>query len=288
MNDGSEAPPDPLIGAVLGGRYRVEKPLDAGSVAIVYRALDQETGSEVAVKVLRALYADTTELSARFDQEARVLSALTHPNIVGLLDYGLESGTPFLVLELLPGRTLQEELALGALAPSAAFDVARQILEAVAHAHDAGILHRDLKPANVFLQADEAGARVKILDFGLARLVNASGRRLTHFGQTVGTPAYVAPEQLATTAEADARSDVYAVGLMLFEMLAGKKLFAGAVHEQVRARMTEDPPRLSDVLPDASIPAPVDEMLEKALARSPDDRFQTASEFLGALAAVAR
>jgi serine/threonine-protein kinase len=287
VEDALEEGPDPLVGTVLSGRYRIESALDEGSFAVIYRATDLEKGAPVAVKALRAVWADTAEQSARFEREARALASLTHPNIVGLIDYGVDRGTAYLVLELLPGRTLREELAKGALPPREAFSVAHQVLAAVAHAHRAGILHRDLKPANVFLQADTNGTRVKILDFGLAKLAGrATGPRLTHFGQTVGTPAYVAPEQLSSKREADERSDVYAVGLMLFEMLAGRKIFEGELPLQIRARMTEDPPRLSDAAPALGAAEPVDELLGRALARDPERRYQSADEFLAALEAV--
>ncbi|MCA9609964.1 MAG: serine/threonine protein kinase, partial [Myxococcales bacterium] len=207
---------DPLIGRVLDQRYRIETVLGAGGVGVVYRAEHTGLRRPVALKVLRHGFEENPHLRRRFEREARVLSQLSHPNVVALTDYGIADGLPFLVMELLEGRTLEDLLEEeGPPAPRVALDIVRAVVRGLAFAHDRSVLHRDLKPGNVFLQSlPDDPHHVKLLDFGLAKLLvdeeTSSGEEptLTKAGTIVGTPAYMSPEQ-ASGGRVDPRSDVY-------------------------------------------------------------------------------
>src|SRR5882672_2949435 len=218
-----------MIGTDLDGRYRIEAELGSGGAGTVYRALHLERQTKVAVKVLRPELASSVELRHRFAREARALTALSHPNIVSVVDSGVASDTAFLVMELLEGETLSARLKRGALSVTAALVIMRQLLSALGFVHEQKLVHRDVKPANIFLQAEGDGRdRVRLLDFGLAKFLapEALGPSLTRAGQVFGTPSYMAPEQIAGQ-QADPRTDVYAAGIVLFEMLAGRVPFQG-------------------------------------------------------------
>src|SRR5690606_16918925 len=238
-------------GRIIGGRCRLTDELGAGGIAVVYRGEDAELGRAVAVKILQESGHGRAELRARFEREAKVLAALSHPNIVSLVDYGVEDGRAYLVMELLKGRTVGELLdEVDVLEPRRALHIVRQVVRALAYAHGEGLLHRDLKPDNVFLQAlPDTPDHVRLLDFGFAKFVGDDGRDgppLTQAGTVFGTPRYMAPEQL-TGANVDGRADLYAVAVILYEMLSGRRPFEGEIRDVLKAKVTQDPPSLSAI-----------------------------------------
>jgi len=280
-------------GYVLGERYRIEGVIGGGGIGAVYRAVQLPLERPVAIKVLHDDLLELTELRKRFEREARVLSALTHPNVVSISDYGIDGDRPYLVMELLEGRTLEELLRKEKLEPAHAFSLAHQVLEGLAFAHDKGIAHRDLKPANVFLQktARDDREHVKLLDFGLARMVSTDLRgpddvTLTKRGVVFGTPAYMSPEQ-ASGMPAEERSDVYTMGILLFEMLAGRRPFVGETRaELLRGHLADPLPRLASIRPELRAHADLVELLDVATAKTPADRYPSAGAMLAALDAL--
>ena len=217
--------PDPfsLIGRVLDGRYLVLSHLADGGMATVYIALDQRLDRQVALKVMRADLAKDESFVDRFRREARSAAKLSHPNVVAVYDQGEDNGHVFLAMELVNGLTLRQVMhSEGALSPRAALDIIDPVLQALGAAHSAGLIHRDVKPENVILRQD---GTVKVADFGLARAI-ATTTSTAQTGVLLGTVAYLSPEQVERGI-ADARSDVYAAGLLLFEMLTGSKAFIG-------------------------------------------------------------
>ncbi|HEY8428582.1 MAG TPA: serine/threonine-protein kinase [Sandaracinaceae bacterium] len=279
-------------GHVLAGRYRIEGKIGTGGIGIVYRAVQLPLERPVAVKVLHEDLAALDELRARFEREARVLSALTHPHVVSISDYGIDEDRPFLVMELLEGQTLEDVLRESPLDPERALAIARQILRGLAFAHSKGIAHRDLKPANVFLQRMPDGSEhVKLLDFGLARMVQSDGQAddqptLTKRGVVFGTPAYMSPEQ-ASGGEADERSDVYSAGVLLFELLAGRRPFLGETRaELLRAHLTSPVPRLASVRPELRVKPELADLIDTAMAKEESERYADARDMLAALDAI--
>ncbi|HOA66062.1 MAG TPA: protein kinase, partial [Phycicoccus elongatus] len=274
----SPAVPD-LVGEVLDGRYEVLEHLADGGMAIVYRALDLRLHREVALKVLRPHLVHDDEFVRRFEREARSAAGLQHPHIVGVLDYGSDNGHLFIAMEYVAGRTLRQVLEdEGSLTPRAALDILDPTLDALAHAHRAGLIHRDVKPENVLLRDDGV---VKVADFGLVRAVTS--QTVTSSSQVLlGTVAYVSPEQVGRGI-ADARSDVYAAGLILFEMLTGEKAFSGDLPVNVAFQhVHEDVPKVSSKV--AGTPKVLDEIVSAAGARDPDLRPTDAAEFRSLLA----
>ena len=281
--------PDPLLGRTLAGRYHVVGRLGEGGVGVVYRAKQEQLGRFVAIKVLHQDAAVIPEWRRRFEREARALSALAHPNIVPVTDSGIDRGVPFLVMELLQGKTLGQLIKEGPLPLWRALDIARQTLRGLAFAHTKAIVHRDLKPANVFLQAlpDQAD-HVRLLDFGMAKFLEGSASRtmaenLTKVGVVFGTPAYMSPEQVKA-APVDARSDVYAAGVLLFELLVGQCPFNADSYEgYMGAHLTQPVPSLEKFRPgQASVPL-LQPVVEKAMAKKPAARFKDAGAMLAAL-----
>lgn len=288
--------PDPAadtwIGRTVAGRFRLVGELGAGGIAVVFRAEDVELSRDVAVKILQETGHGRAELRARFEREAKVLAALSHPNIVSLVDYGVEDGRAFLVMELLRGRTLGELLdEVDIVTPDRALHILRQVCRALAYAHGEGLLHRDLKPDNIFLQAlPDTPDHVRLLDFGFAKFVSQGrdgGPALTQAGTVFGTPRYMAPEQL-TGSSVDARVDLYSVAVILYEMLCGRRPFEGEVREVLKAKVVEDPPTLSAVAPDFDVSPELDGFFARALAIRREERFADAPAFLEALEALPR
>jgi beta-lactam-binding protein with PASTA domain/tRNA A-37 threonylcarbamoyl transferase component Bud32 len=264
---------DPLEGRLLDGRYSIQSKIARGGMATVYLAIDRRLGREVALKIMHHHLADDESFTSRFVREARSAARLSHPNVVQVYDQGSDGDLLYLAMEYLPGRTLREVLIeRGVLTPREALTVFEPILDALSAAHRAGIVHRDVKPENVILTDD---GRVKVADFGLARGATASTATT---GQLMGTVAYLAPE-LVTRGIADARSDVYASGIMLFEMLTGCQPFTGDVPIQVAYRhVHEQVPAPSRLVP--QLPVQLDDLVLAAAANDPGRRPGSAGELL--------
>jgi eukaryotic-like serine/threonine-protein kinase len=265
------------------GPYEVLAPLGAGGMGEVYRARDTRLGREVAVKVLPAEVGASPERVRRFEQEARAAGALNHPGLLAVHDVGAHEGQPYIVSELLRGATLADGLAEGPLPLRKALDYAIQAAEGLAHAHAQGIVHRDLKPANVFVTRE---GRVKILDFGLAKLVRPAAEAsddddtrtsgpATTPGAVIGTVGYMAPEQVRGL-EADQRSDLFALGAILFEMLTGRRAFKGETQaDTMYAILREDPLEKGTA---RALPPAVERLLRRCLEKGPEERFQSAGD----------
>ncbi|TCO51940.1 serine/threonine-protein kinase [Kribbella antiqua] len=258
---------DRLVGRVLDGRYRVGARVAKGGMATVYKALDMRLDRVVALKVMHDGLGDDAQFARRFVAEARAAARLSHPNVVAVFDQGDDNGTLFLAMEYVPGRTLRDVIRQQApLSPARALDLLAPILSALSAAHDAGIVHRDIKPENVLISDNGA---VKVADFGLARAVSATGNTATQ-GLLMGTVSYLAPE-LVTDGSADARSDVYSSGILLYEMLTGNKPHSGDTPIQVAyAHVHADVPAPS--LEQPTIPPYVDALVQRATARDRDLR----------------
>jgi eukaryotic-like serine/threonine-protein kinase len=268
-----------LAPGVRLGPYEVVALLGSGGMGEVYRARDARLGREVAIKRIRDT-ADLPELRRRFEQETRAAGALNHPNLLAVYDVGEALGMPFVVTELLDGETLRETLSGSPLPLDACLDYARQIAAGLAAAHAKGIVHRDLKPENLFLTRDD---RIKILDFGLAKQVapQPEDPTLTRTGFILGTPGYTSPEQLRGE-PADPRSDVFAFGAVLYEMLTCRRAFTGPTPvERLGATLMTEPPDLAELRPE--IPAPFARLVLRCLAKAPAARFSSASEVQRAL-----
>ena len=272
------------------GPYEIVAPIGAGGMGEVYRARDTRLGRDVAIKVLPASFAGDAEHLRRFEQEARVVAALNHPNILAIHDVGTPEGAPYLVSELLEGATLLERLAEGPLPPRKAVDYALQIAQGLAAAHDRGIVHRDLKPENLFITQD---GRLKILDFGLAKLAHpdmdagkegaTEGTRTTP-GMVMGTAGYIAPEQVRATG-VDHRSDIFAFGAVLYEMLSGKRAFQGETSvETLNAILKTEPAELRQE--NLQISPGLERIVEHCLEKKPSDRFQSSHDLTFALRAL--
>ncbi len=279
-------PSDDRIGTLIDERYQITEVMASGAMGAVYKAERVPVGKLVAVKLLHASFASDSEFQARFERETRVMSKLNHPNCVSVLDFGVWKNEPYLVMDYVDGRTLRSILDEGALPPLEALAMARQILSGLAHAHQQDVFHRDVKPANIMVSEEIGhGKRLRILDFGLARLQGNVGRDATQTNVVVGTPNYMAPEQTVPGAAIDGRTDLYAVGVVLFEMIAGERPFNSEDTMQLLGMHRAAPvPRIADKMPPKNdLPIGVQEILDKALAKSPKDRYQTAIEFATAI-----
>ena len=272
---------DTLIDQVFDGRYRVVRKLGTGGMANVYLAEDQELGRRVAIKMLDDRHAQDEQFVERFRREAKNVAGLSHPNIVAIYDRGEAEGTYYIAMEYLEGRTLKELLvARGPTPLPVAIDYARQILAAVGFAHRNGIVHRDIKPHNVVVGPD---GRLKVTDFGIAR---SGTSQMTETGSIIGTAQYLSPEQ-AKGAPVTPASDIYSVGVVLYEMLTGKVPFTGDTPLEIAMKhlsTTPEPP--SELRPD--VPHELDSIVLRALAKSPADRYQRAEDMDADLARAAR
>src|SRR5229473_1653647 len=287
------------------GPYEILAPLGAGGMGEVYRARDTRLGRDVALKILPDSFARDTDRLRRFEQEARAVAALNHPNILAVFDIGAHNqsqlnegqlnegqhnGSPFLVSELLEGESLRAVLDRGALPQRKTIEYGVQIAHGLAAAHEKGIVHRDLKPENVFVTKD---GRIKILDFGLAKLAQTAGADSdevtltsphTVVGVVMGTASYMAPEQVRGEA-ADPRTDIFAFGAVLFEMLSGVRAFRrDTPAETMTAVLKDDPPELSD--PVRLVSPALDRIVRRCLEKNPEQRFQSARDLSFALSGL--
>lgn len=271
---------DPLTGAVLDGRYRVDSLVATGGMSEVYRGLDLRLDRPVALKVMDARYAGDEHFLTRFQREARAVARLKDPGLVAVYDQGIDGRHPFLVMELIEGGTLRELLReRGPMPPHAVAAVLRPVLSGLAVAHHAGLVHRDIKPENILI-SDEG--EVKIVDFGLVRAVAEA--KITSTSVILGTVAYLSPEQVRT-GDTDSRGDVYAIGVLVYELLTGATPFTGdstlAVAYQ---RLDRDVAPPSSVI--GGIPRQFDDLVRRATSRTPDQRFADAADMLDELDAV--
>ena len=291
----SQASGDPLLGTTVAGRYKVIRLLGEGGMGQVYLAEHSAIEKRIALKVLRAEYAHKGEIVTRFQQEAISASRIKHPNVLDVFDFGqLENGCFYLAMEFLEGNDLADELQRSrVLTAPRALPIAMQICRALAAAHGKGVVHRDMKPENVFLQRTGDGEEIiKIVDFGIAQLkpsneeaaAQSTHRRLTRTGMIFGTPEYMAPEQ-ASGKHADLRCDIYAVGIILFELFTGAVPFTGETFLGVLTKhLNEVPPSMRAVYPDLQISNELEAVVLRALAKDPLQRYQTMTELAQALA----
>ena len=274
------------------GRYQLGKKLGSGGFGVVFRAHDTSLDREVALKFLHAEHTATPQMLGRFLQEARSAAKIAHPGIVTVYECGQISGTggaadgsAYIAMELLQGESLTDRLArCGRLDPPAAMEIVRQVAAALEAAHRAGIVHRDLKPDNIFLVPDSAvqnGERIKVLDFGIAKLSRASSGVETQSMTVFGTPRYMSPEQCRSAANVDHRSDIYTLGCILFELVCGKPPFAGAAGELIAQHVLVDPPSADSI--DDSLPPTLVLLISELLEKEPADRPQTMAAVIRAL-----
>ncbi|WP_438014312.1 serine/threonine-protein kinase [Sorangium sp. So ce315] len=284
---------DALVGSLISGRYRVHELIGEGGMGAVYRGEQVHLRKQVAIKVLRPVARRMPELVARFEREAVAGAHIRHPNVVAAIDFGqLDDASYFLILEYVAGTPLKEVIAAGRLQPARALRVARQIASALEAAHEKGIVHRDVKPQNVLLDAHD---QVRLIDFGLAKvnvdLVSSQTRKtsgpspaLTSAGEVFGTLAYLAPEALRGMDAVDARADLYALGLVLYEMLAGQHPFdAKNVVERLKQQGPAGPPPLRARAPDLEVPREVEQVVARLMEHDAAFRYQTAADAIAAL-----
>lgn len=255
---------------VLVGRYRLDGPVGRGGMAEVLRAQDLTLSRPVAVKVLHDRFADDEQFQARFRQEAQAAASLNHPNIVGVYDTGEEGGLPFFVMELVEGRSLQEVIQRGGLTEERALEVAADTCAALQYAHERNLVHRDVKPGNILLAEDGS---VKVADFGIARAINAD--TVTQTAAVLGTAAYLSPEQ-AQGRPADVRSDLYALGVVLYELLTGEQPFQGESAVTVAYQHVQEQPAPPREL-DPSLSEAAQAIVMRAMAKNPANRYQDAA-----------
>ena len=283
---------DPLIGQTLAGKYKVEKLIKTGGMGSVYCGRHVLMDKTVAIKVLRPSLAGDDAVVARFSREAKAASKISHPHAVSVTDFGeAENGVVFLVMEYLDGRTLKQVInSEGPLSLGRAVEIVRQVAGALDVAHSQGVIHRDLKSENIMLVHHNGDEWAKVLDFGIAKILQPAGSaadaEITHANLVVGTPQYMSPEQCSQSGALDARSDVYSLGIIVHEMLTGQLPFTGESATVVMMKQVQDqPPSVLDS--QSQLPATVDQVIKRALAKQPIDRFQSAGELSSALAKAA-
>ncbi len=280
---------DPLIGRTIAGRFRVISKLGEGGMGAVYKAEQLKVNRLCAIKILSASFASDPDALARFNREAQMSSAFSHPHAVTIYDFGDDNGLHYLAMEFVEGETLSSVLRReGALPLARTLAIARQACAALDAAHRMNIVHRDLKPDNIMLARRDEGDWVKILDFGIAKMAGDApqrGQDLTQAGFVVGTPLYMSPEQLAGE-RLDPRSDIYSLAIIIYQMLTGQLPFAGDNMQSVMVkRLTEDPLPVWKVNPQVAIPPGVEAALMRALQRHRDRRTPTVRDFIGELEA---
>src|SRR5450755_1684220 len=285
-------PKDPFIGReILGGQYQVLEKIGTGGMGSVYKASQPAMNRMVAIKILHPKLANRKDLTSRFRREARAMSQLSHPNTVKVFNFGEleEDGSLYIVMEMLEGKNLNQSVRKeGPIPRERAIPILIQVCGALQEAHDLGIVHRDLKPENIFLSR-QGGINdyPKVLDFGLAKVterqMNPGSIILTQEGMVFGTPEFMSPEQ-AQGRTLDARSDIYSLAVILYEVLTGKLPFSAKTPmEYIQKHVTEPIIPLSQRVADKQFPKELDEVMARALSKKPEDRFQTAAEFAEAL-----
>ncbi len=273
----------PKVGSAFAGRYDVLSVLGRGGMGSVYQVLDRELDEEVALKVLTPeAFAEGTQAVQTLKQEIRLARKITHPNVVRTHDLGESDGIRFLTMEYVPGTTLRELLdRRGAVALAPGLQIAKQLCRGLSAVHEAGIIHRDIKPQNIMVLPNGV---VKLMDFGIARTAEGAEQSAAD-GQTVGTPYYMSPEQ-AMGRPLDARSDVYTVGVVLYELFTGQRPFPGKeAAEVMHKHVSAEPPRPSSIRPD--LPEYLERIVLSCLAKKPEKRPPTAGDLYGALTRVA-
>ena len=274
------------VGGEIGG-YAVKDRLGEGGMGTVFLAEQRETGQLVALKILQAELAQDPEFRRRFERESQYASSLNHPNITRLIEFGEADGVEFMAMEYVPGHDLTAELAAGRLATGRTLEILEQVASALDAVHSSGLFHRDVKPANILVNDDEgtSAPRCWLTDFGLSKHPSQDSSPLTNAGFFVGTCQYVAPEQILADRDLDHRVDVYSLGCVLYECLAGDPPFMRPREEQVLYAHIQDPaPKLSQVRSD--LPAEVDAVLDRALAKKPEERYDSCGELMAAARAV--
>ena len=274
--------PTALPGAPSLPGYDLIREIGGGGMSLVYEGIHRTSGCRVAIKYMRQSCAVQPELVQRFLAEAVAASHLTHPGAADVFDYGHDrDGVPYLVMEYLDGESLTERLGRGPLAPAELVAIVKAVAEVAQAAHDIGIVHRDLKPDNIFLATGPGPARVMLLDFGVAKFRSPDiYARTTQAGQVLGTPHYMAPEQCAG-AEIDARTDVYALGCVMYQMLTGRVPFGGDIVGVIAGHMNATPPSIGDLNPD--VPLELIKLVESMMSKSADDRPSSMTEIVDAI-----
>jgi serine/threonine-protein kinase len=275
-----------LVGSLVGGTFRIQGPLAEGGMGVVYRALDEKLERPVALKVMKPDISQDPEFSERFTREAKSMAKVLHPALPVVFAFGEENGVAYMAIELVEGKTLHALIEQsGVLGFRRACGIAIHVLDGLAAVHEKGIIHRDVKPANVMVHRRAGSDRVKLLDFGLAKFFRGKHTgSLTDPSILLGTPSYMAPEFIKGD-PFDHRADLYATGILLYEMLAGRPPFQHPkIHEVLRMQVRDEPDNLRTHRLDA--PVALDGILGRALAKSPAERFQSAREFADALEAI--
>jgi len=275
---------DPLVGTVLDGRFHIDDVLGSGGMSVVYLATQTRVNRQVAIKTLKLAMDSKAIYRERFDREISLLCSLAHPHIVTVYDCIFdEEQQPFVVMDYLRGRSLETLIKEeGALDADRFARIAVQVCSALEYAHKNGVIHRDLKPGNLVLMDNEMDF-VKVVDFGLAKL-NEEGRKLTQSGELWGSPPYLSPEQCIGKAE-DARSDIYSFGCVMYEMLTGKDPFhtGTTIYELIQLHVNTPPPKMCDINPFLKMPAELETVIFKAMAKAPKDRYQSAQDLSNAI-----
>ncbi len=280
-----QQPNQGLIGAKLFGDYTITRKLGEGGMGAVYLANQPTINQDIAIKVLHGKAAESEEIKERFNREARVISMLTHPNIIRVFIFGrTPQNLMYLAMEYVSGRSLRDELKLGIMDELVAIKIVKQMCSALAESHDLGIVHRDLKPDNVLLTSFRGENNfVKILDFGIAKITNQSNeKQLTQAGIVYGTPEYLSPEQ-AQAKDLDNRTDIYSIGVMLYEMMTGKVPFESTSAVQILTMHVFNDPLPPSKMASRPISPTMEGIIMKAMAKDPNHRFQNALEMFQAL-----
>jgi serine/threonine protein kinase len=280
------------VGQIIAGKYEILSHLGAGGMSVVYKARDRAIGRDVALKMLSAARMADEKSVRRFQQEGTAVGRLSHANIVSVHDFGvLETGEPFLVMDFAEGKTVAELLEFsGRFSPLRVMLLVEDVLDALVHAHEKGVVHRDLKPGNIILSTTVGGDETaKVFDFGIAKLMphgDSAGHDLTQTGEVFGSPLYMSPEQCLGKS-LDGRSDIYSLGCIIFEALAGQPPLQGETTVETIIKHVQEPPApLSKYCTGTAIPAGLEQLVAKALAKNPDDRFQDAREMRNAVSSI--